>query len=281
MYCLKNIICGVTGVLLLSVSYAQDIGSVSGQKAFTLHGNFNAGLNYHTDLSDKNSSSPISFGPSPSYFLQFNPVLTIYGMALPFNLMFASQNKSFNTPFNRYGASPYYKWVKLHLGWRSLHFSQFTLGGQQMLGAGFELTPGKFRAAFMYGKFNNAVTDISLYNNLNSNLQSDKVMALLQDSHGNIWAGTFGGGLALFNKDKQQFNNYSEKDGLANNNVYKILEDSDGKLWVSTNLGISCLDLATKKFSNYNLHNGLQPSNFSRGSGMLAKDGQLYFGGLQ
>jgi hypothetical protein len=170
MYCLKNIICGVTGVLLLSVSYAQDIGSVSGQKAFTLHGNFNAGLNYHTDLSDKNSSSPISFGPSPSYFLQFNPVLTIYGMALPFNLMFASQNKSFNTPFNRYGVSPYYKWVKLHLGWRSLHFSQFTLGGQQMLGAGFELTPGKFRAAFMYGKFNNAVTDISLYNNLNSNI---------------------------------------------------------------------------------------------------------------
>jgi ligand-binding sensor domain-containing protein len=106
----------------------------------------------------------------------------------------------------------------------------------------------------------------SIYNNLNSNLPGDKVMTLLEDIHGNIWAGTFGGGLALFNKQKQQFTGYSEKDGLANNNVYKILEDGDGKLWVSTNLGISCLDLGTKKFSNYNLHNGLQPSNFSRGS---------------
>ena len=83
--------------------------------------------------------------------------------------MIASQNKSFNTPFNRFGLSPSYKWIKLDLGWRSLNFSQFTLSGQQIFGAGFELTPGKFRAAFIYGKFNDAVTDISLYNNLNNN----------------------------------------------------------------------------------------------------------------
>ncbi|HRP56736.1 hypothetical protein [Agriterribacter sp.] len=153
-----------------SIGYAQDIGSLKNQKPVSLHGNISAGLNYYTGFSDKSSStSNPSFGHSPSYFLQANPMLSLYGFSIPLNVMIASQNKSFNTPFNRFGLSPYYKWAKLYLGWRSLNFSQFTLSGQQMLGAGFELTPGKFRVAFMYGKFNNAVTDISLYNNLNNN----------------------------------------------------------------------------------------------------------------
>jgi signal transduction histidine kinase/ligand-binding sensor domain-containing protein/DNA-binding response OmpR family regulator len=121
----------------------------------------------------------------------------------------------------------------------------------------------------------------SVYNSRNSFLASDKVQSLYEDSHGNIWAGTFGGGLARFNYENKIFSSFSEQDGLANNNVYKILEDKDGKLWMSTNQGISSFDVAAKKFWNYNLHNGLQPGNFSCGSGLRAKDGQFYFGGQQ
>lgn len=158
-------------ILYTGTIYAQDLAHLKDQKPVTFHGNISAGINYYSDLSkDSDSLSKFSIGQSPSYFLQADPVLSIYGFAIPVNILVASQNKSFNTPFNRFGMSPYYKWAKLHLGWRSLNFSQFTLSGQQMLGAGFELTPGKFRAAFMYGKFNNAVTDISLYNNLNNNI---------------------------------------------------------------------------------------------------------------
>lgn len=155
-----------------SVAIAQDIGHLKDQQPVTLHGNLSAGINYYTRISKKDSlpKSSTSFGASPSYFVQANPMLSLYGFSIPLNVVIASQNKSFNTPFNRFGLSPYYKWAKLHLGWRSLNFSQFTLSGQQMLGAGFELTPGKFRVALMYGKFNNAVTNISQYNNLNNNI---------------------------------------------------------------------------------------------------------------
>ncbi|MDP4248985.1 MAG: hypothetical protein Q8918_02630 [Bacteroidota bacterium] len=150
---------------------AQDLQNLKNSKPFTLHGNISAGLNTYSNFTNpKDSVSNTSFGSNPAYFLQANPVVSIYGYNIPINFMIASQNKSFNTPFNRFGLSPQYKWIKLHLGWQSLNFSQFTLSGQQMLGAGFELTPGKFRAAFMYGKFNNAVTDISQFNNLNNNI---------------------------------------------------------------------------------------------------------------
>ncbi len=152
-------------------AFSQDIGNLKNLKPVAFHGSISAGLNYYNNFSGKDHSASISsFEPSPAYFIQANPVLSLYGFAIPVNVMIASRHKSFHTPFSRFGLSPYYKWAKLQLGWRSLNFSQFTLSGQQMLGAGFELTPGKFRAAFMYGKFNNAVTDISLYNNLNNNI---------------------------------------------------------------------------------------------------------------
>jgi hypothetical protein len=154
----------------LEPAMAQDIQNLKKNPPVTLHGNIAAGVNDYQHFSkSKDSASAAAFGSNPAWFLQANPVLSIYGYAIPVNLTIASQDKSLHTPFNRFGLSPSYKWVRLHLGWRSLNFSQFTLSGQQMLGAGFELTPGKLRAAFMYGKFNNAVTDISLYNNLNNN----------------------------------------------------------------------------------------------------------------
>lgn len=150
---------------------AQDLEHLKDAKPVTLHGNFATGLNYYGDLSnDGSTATGATFGQSPSWFLQAAPVLSIYGIAVPMNLLLTSQDSRFNTPFNRYGMSPNYKWAKVHLGWRSLNFSQFTLGGQQILGAGFKLTPGKLKVAFMYGRFNKAVTDVSLYNNLNNEM---------------------------------------------------------------------------------------------------------------
>jgi signal transduction histidine kinase/ligand-binding sensor domain-containing protein/DNA-binding response OmpR family regulator len=120
-----------------------------------------------------------------------------------------------------------------------------------------------------------------IYNTANSKLPNDKVQTLLEDSRGNIWAGTFGGGLGLFNNNTNQFVTFSEKDGLQNTSIYKILEDKNGLLWVSTNKGISSIDITTKKINNYNYHNGVQNNNFVAGAGMRLSDGELFFGGLE
>ncbi len=63
-----------------------------------------------------------------------------------------SNRRSFQQPFNKIGVSPQYKWAKLHLGYRNVSFSKFTLGGHTILGAGGEFTPGKFRIGVMYGQ---------------------------------------------------------------------------------------------------------------------------------
>jgi signal transduction histidine kinase/ligand-binding sensor domain-containing protein/DNA-binding response OmpR family regulator len=121
----------------------------------------------------------------------------------------------------------------------------------------------------------------TVYNQENSKLPSDKVQALLRDSHGRMWIGTYGGGLCLFNKGKNQFINFSEKDGLQNTTIYQIVEDLQGRIWLSSNTGISSFDVNTNSFRNFNCQNGVQNNNFVHGSGLLASNGELFFGGLQ
>src|SRR5450631_1375749 len=80
---------------------AQDLQNMKNAKPFALHGGISAGLNTYSNFT-KDSLSNTSFGSNPSYFLQFNPVISIYGYNIPINFMITSQNKSLNTPFTRF-----------------------------------------------------------------------------------------------------------------------------------------------------------------------------------
>ncbi|MDT8430978.1 MAG: hypothetical protein RQ746_05520 [Bacteroidales bacterium] len=87
-----------------------------------------------------------------TWMLVGNPVISYRGITLPFSMTISEQNSSFRQPFNKIGASPYYKWAKFHLGYRNPVFSKYTLGGHTILGAGGEFNPGNFRVGIMYGR---------------------------------------------------------------------------------------------------------------------------------
>lgn len=82
------------------------------------------------------------------------------GLEAPFSLAFSDANREFNLPsYTFVGISPTYKWAKLHLGDRSLNFSKYTLNSINFRGAGFEIKPGKWYAAGMYGQLRRAVAE--------------------------------------------------------------------------------------------------------------------------
>jgi serine phosphatase RsbU (regulator of sigma subunit) len=101
--------------------------------------------------------------------------------------------------------------------------------------------------------------------------------AIFEDSKGRLWVGT-SGGLSMMLGDK--FVNYTKADGLPSNSIYGILEDSQGNLWLSTGEGISKFDVEKKTFRNYDESDGLQSKQFKYGSYCKAKDGALFFGGV-
>lgn len=124
----------------------QDLEEIGKSKPIALSGRISLGFStYHVQGIDARRS-PFSWRISG------NPTVSIYGIDVPLRLAVGDQRYSFDHPFTRYGMSPYYKWVKVHLGWSNMRFSPYTLGGRSFFGAGMELTPGKFKFASFYGK---------------------------------------------------------------------------------------------------------------------------------
>jgi signal transduction histidine kinase/ligand-binding sensor domain-containing protein len=61
------------------------------------------------------------------------------------------------------------------------------------------------------------------------------VTSILEDKSGNIWIGTWGGGVSRY--DGVTFTHFTQNEGLSNDYVLSILEDKNGNLWFGTEGG--------------------------------------------
>ncbi|EDM34333.1 two-component system sensor histidine kinase/response regulator hybrid [Pedobacter sp. BAL39] len=89
---------------------------------------------------------------------------------------------------------------------------------------------------------------------------------LLEDSEGNIWAGTFNEGIYRFRLGKPGYENFRRKAGnkksLSSNTINGIFEDSRKQIWVTTDGSGFCRYLPQRsEFEHYTVEDGL-PSNF-------------------
>jgi ligand-binding sensor domain-containing protein len=63
------------------------------------------------------------------------------------------------------------------------------------------------------------------------------VVSLEVDKSGQVWAGTWGGGLSRF--DGKKWQSYTTSDGLPGNHVFSLHIDTKGQLWIGTNNGLA------------------------------------------
>src|ERR1051325_5617083 len=84
-------------------------------------------------------------------------------------------------------------------------------------------------------------------------IKDNNIQALLEDSQGNLWFGTEGGGLTKYSGGV--FTNFSPTDGLSGDIIDAIYEDSQGALWIGTVNGLSRLKDGV--FTNYSTKDGL------------------------
>jgi len=71
-------------------------------------------------------------------------------------------------------------------------------------------------------------------------LEIDVISCAYADSKGNLWFGTYVGGLMKYNG--KSFTAYSTSQGLVRNEVHVITEDRDGDIWIGTLAGVSKFD---------------------------------------
>lgn len=143
----------------------QDITAFRQGNLFRKSASFSMGYNANTQWRDTLKVNSNAFVAS----LRGN--LEVAGIAFPLHLTYRTGQFSsgFDNPFIRFGISPYYKWLRLHVGHRSMQFSNYSLNGITFLGAGLELNPGIFRLAAMYGNIqtpNYNLDSLAYYANL-------------------------------------------------------------------------------------------------------------------
>lgn len=105
------------------------------------------------------------------------------------------------------------------------------------------------------------------------------IQTLFEDEKGNIWAGT-PKGLLHIDGQNGTYKTYTTRDGLPNNTICSIQGNSENGLWISTNYGITNLNLQTSNFINYYAGNGLQGNEFSKNAACTDENGYLIFGGI-
>ena len=105
------------------------------------------------------------------------------------------------------------------------------------------------------------------------------INCIFVDPSNNYWVGTEGQGLHIYNPKNKTTISYSTKDGLPNDIIYGILADSNGKIWVSTNNGISRIEISSNTIKSYNQSDGLQGNEFNYGSFLRTSQKELFFGG--
>ena len=131
--------------------------------------------------------------------------------------------------------------------------------------------------------YNLSTNQSKIYEHLKSDhtsLNHDFILNIIKDHNDNIWIGTYGGGLALFDIKNGSFQNWTTADGLCNNFICTILEGNDGNLWLTTSDGLSCFNPVDKSFKNFHFRDGIQEDKFSIGAGINWNDKKLLIGGI-
>ncbi len=111
------------------------------------------------------------------------------------------------------------------------------------------------------------------------------IIFITQDSQNNFWIGTLGRGLYLIKNNKLFWFNTSN--GLIDNTVNSLLEGDKNQLWITTNKGLSKIELKvninevpTISSQTYSVSQGVQGLQFQPNCALKSKSGKLFFGGI-
>ncbi len=138
--------------LLLVSSYAigQDLETLKNNKPFDINGTVSLRTVFYNLEGRESHRDPFN------WYFSGNPVISIYGIPCPISFNFNNRDNNIQPP-STIGASPYYKWLTLHLGYRNINFSRYTLAGHLILGGGLEVKhPSGIRGGLMHGRLNKA-----------------------------------------------------------------------------------------------------------------------------
>ena len=161
----------IISMLLLTYSntYSTDLAGIAKEKPIKINGKVSSSIDYYKGKNRINSNRPINYRIGAEINLNLFNIIDV-----PFSIYYINEANQFNKPeFSNFGLSPNYKFITLHLGFRNLSHSKYTLNNLTFLGSGVELKPNnkpfEIETAFGY-----------LINNKNNTVRIKKDSVLRQ-----------------------------------------------------------------------------------------------------
>lgn len=106
------------------------------------------------------------------------------------------------------------------------------------------------------------------------------INVLFKDKKGNIWAGSSGDGIFLYDSDLNTFKPYnSHNSDLINDYILDIKESLSGYLLIASNQGFSRFDIENQRFYNYNKQNGFPMTALNPYGLFVASDNEIFLSG--
>jgi ligand-binding sensor domain-containing protein len=115
---------------------------------------------------------------------------------------------------------------------------------------------------------------------LNGKQKQAIVVGIAEDSFHKLWVATSTEGVYVLNKNNT-IKHLGKEEGIGSNQVYSIeINTKLNQCWISLNGGLSMIETEKLMITNYELHDGLQGSQYIESSSWQTRNGKLFFGGV-
>lgn len=116
-------------------------------------------------------------------------------------------------------------------------------------------------------------------------LGNNSVQCITKDQKGQLWLGTFGGGVSKVitqghDLSKTRFQAFTTTDGLPNDVVLAMAVDHHNNIWLATAGGLGKIDAGKQSIRSYDPFNGITKTSFSEAACLTDSFGVVYFGCL-
>ena len=128
----------------------------------------------------------------------------------------------------------------------------------------------------LYDSATNTIRRIPLPDEKGQDSFGSPVYDIFQDSFGKLWVGS-ANTLNLYDHDTEKFTAITRKHDNKMLGAFSLLEDKNHCIWFGASPGIGKYDPAKREFTHYGFSDNLHHTDHNPSSGLLSKNGIMYF----
>jgi ligand-binding sensor domain-containing protein/signal transduction histidine kinase len=98
-----------------------------------------------------------------------------------------------------------------------------------------------------------------------------------EDANGNLWIGTYGQGIYIFN-GRIFLRKYTQREGLGSNYCYLLIRDKNDNIWIGHKNGLSKYEYRKKKFNFHQKKDGFLTEEINSNACSTDEDDNIWFG---